>query len=140
MNMVVVILIIIQNLIQNSMKRFRNFIKKQSEKAKKRGDTINFFISLIFLFVGFVFLYLTMFSFFSLFFGLIGFLLFFTPLDWAINYLTDYDFSIISFATSEKGLRFFSLIGLGAPFAWLIFPTETLQKIKDECMQWVGLK
>ena len=81
-----------------------------------------------------------MFVFYAVFFGFIGFGLFVLPIDYAIEYFTNYNFSILEYAFSEQGMKIFTLIGVGSPFAWLIFPTETLQKIKDESMNLVGLK
>lgn len=102
--------------------------------------SIIFWVSFVFRYIGFILIYWFMFVFYSLFFGFLGFGIFVLPLDFAIEYLTNYDFSIMDYAFSTQGMKIFTLIGIGAPFAWIIFPTETLQKIKDEAMGLVGLK
>jgi len=102
--------------------------------------SIIFWISFVFRYIGFVLIYWFMFVFYAVFFGVLGFGIFVLPLDYAIEYLTNYDFSITDYVFSTQGMKIFTLIGIGAPFTWIIFPTETLQKIKDEAMGFVGLK
>lgn len=119
-------------------------MKKKNKSTNSIIDTIIrsiiFWVSFVFRYIGFVLIYWFMFVFYSLFFGFLGFGIFVLPLDFAIEYLTNYDFSIMDYAFSTQGMKIFTLIGIGAPFAWIIFPTETLQKIKDEAMGLVGLK
>ena len=97
------------------------------------------YFSVLIRFIFFVLIYLFFIYFMALFIGLLGFACFFVPLDWLINNITENEFSILSYMGSNKGLRFFALIGLGSPFIWLIFPTSTLDKIKKNCLRIVKL-
>jgi len=46
----------------------------------------------------------------------------------------------MSYMTNEIApLRFFALIGMGSPFLWLVFPTHTLERIKEDVWKVSGL-